>query len=151
MQSLIQEFSRFDVGYSDHTLGTTACICAAALGARVLEKHFTCDKNAEGPDHQLSANPSEMKAIVDGVRTFEVMRGDGIKCPAISEKTTRLNNRKSLVLNMSVQIGESLTRDHLAIKRPGTGIAPKFFDEVLGRVVCKDLKADDILTWEDLR
>src|SRR4030042_4126941 len=98
MQSMMKEFPGIDVGYSDHTIGTTACICAAAMGARVVEKHFTYDKQAEGPDHMLSADPGEMKEIVEMIRKFEIMKGDGIKRPADRQKTTRVNNRKSIVV-----------------------------------------------------
>jgi N-acetylneuraminate synthase len=151
MQSMIREFPHMDVGYSDHTVGITACICAAAMGARVIEKHFTYDKNAEGPDHRLSADPAEMKEIVKRIREFELMRGDGIKRPADSEKTTHINNRKSMVLAYPIHAGESLTKDHLAIKRPGYGIPPKFYDQLIGMIALKDMGADEVLTWEILK
>lgn len=151
MQTLMREFPRIDVGYSDHTLGTTACICAAAMGARVIEKHFTYDKKAEGPDHMLSADPLEMKAIVDAVRTFEVMKGSGIKCPADSEESTRRNNRKSVVLTKAVEAGETLTLEHLSVKRPGYGIQPKYLEQLVGRTASKSLNADEVLVWEDLK
>jgi len=150
MQALMYEFPQLDVGYSDHTLGPVACLCAAAMGARVLERHFTYDKNAEGPDHRLSADPAEMKWLLDSVRAYEVMRGSGIKRPADSEKTTRINNRKSVVLNAAVKAGERLTAAHLAIKRPGYGIPPKEFDKVLGRAAAREMDADTVLAWEDL-
>jgi len=150
MQTLMKEFPGLDVGYSDHTIGITACLCAAAMGARVIEKHFTYDKNAEGPDHMVSADPVEMKVIVDGIRAFEVMKGDGIKRPADSESTTRINNRKSIVLEKSLKKGGIITRDHIAIKRPGYGIQPKFFDQVIGRTAQRDLAKDEILAWEDI-
>lgn len=150
MQTLMQTFPQLDVGYSDHTLGTTACLCAAAMGARVLEKHFTFDKNADGPDHMLSADPREMKEIVDRVREFEIMRGSGVKRPADSEKGTRINNRKSVVLEKSIKAGDVLTGEHLAIKRPGYGIAPKYFPELIGRRVSRDLEKEEILLWEHL-
>jgi N-acetylneuraminate synthase len=151
MQSLMKEFPHYDVGYSDHTIGTTACICAAAMGARVIEKHFTYDKKADGPDHMLSADPKEMKIIVDSIRQFEQMRGSGIKRPAESEKSTRINNRKSVVLARSIKAGEILTVDHLAIKRPGYGIPPKHFKELIGRAVNRDIQSDEILQWEHLQ
>lgn len=150
MQTLAREFPGLDVGYSDHTLGPVACICAAAMGARVLEKHFTWDKRAEGPDHMLSADPAEMKLIVDAVRQFERMRGDGVKVPAASEAVTRRNNRKSIVLERAIRAGEPLTANHLAVKRPGYGIPPKYLDELVGRSVRRDLGADEVLSWEDL-
>jgi sialic acid synthase SpsE len=151
MQNMMKEFPQFDVGYSDHTIGTTACICAAAMGARVIEKHVTYDKKAEGPDHMLSADPAEMKFIVDSIRQFEMMRGNGIKRPAESERSTRINNRKSIVLAKSAKAGEILTVDHLAIKRPGNGISPKHFKELIGRAVNRNFQSDEILQWEDLQ
>lgn len=151
MTSMMREFPELDIGYSDHTLGATACICAVAMGARVIEKHFTYDKKADGPDHMLSADPAEMKSIVDAVRTFEVMRGSGIKRPAESEMTTRRNNRKSVVLTKPLESGEALSRDHLAVKRPGYGIQPKYIDRLVGRTAMRRLDADDVLTWEDLK
>lgn len=151
MQSMMREFPELPVGYSDHTLGATACICAAAMGARVVEKHFTYDKGAEGPDHMLSADPAEMKAIVEAIRIFEKMSGSGIKRPADSEKTTRINNRKSIVLARAVAAGEILSPEHLAVKRPGYGIPPKFFDQLVGRAAVRQLEADTVLTWECLR
>ncbi len=151
MQAMMREFPNLDVGYSDHTIGTTACVCAAAMGARVIEKHFTWDKKAEGPDHMLSADPSEMKEIVRQVREFEVMRGNGIKRPADSEKSTRVNNRKSLVITRPIAKGERLGRDDIGIKRPGYGIPPKYYEQTLGRQVSRDLDHDEVLTWEDLQ
>lgn len=150
MQTLMREFPELDVGYSDHTLGTTACICAAAMGACVIEKHFTYDKNAEGPDHCLSADLAEMKIIVEAIRSFEIMRGTGVKQPAESEKTTRINNRKSIVLQKKVQAGELLTPQHLAIKRPGYGIAPEYITQVIGKTVRREMETDEVLTWNDL-
>lgn len=150
MQTLMQAFPKLDVGYSDHTLSPVACLSAAAMGARVLERHFTYDKNAEGPDHMLSADPAEMKWLVDAVREFEVMRGDGIKRPAPSEAGTRINNRKSVVLARALQAGEVVGRQDLAIKRPGYGIAPRDIDAIVGRQTKRALDVDAVLTWDDL-
>lgn len=151
MQAMMREFPDLAVGYSDHTIGTTACICAAAMGATVLEKHFTWDKDAPGPDHILSADPQEMLAIVGAVRSFEVMRGDGVKRPAASETTTRINNRKSVVMARGAAAGEPLTAEHLAVKRPGYGIEPKHLQDVIGRRLRETLQADDVLTWDALQ
>ena len=150
MQTMMQAFPYLDIGYSDHTVSPVACITAAAMGARVLERHFTYDKKADGPDHILSADPDEMKWLVDAVRDFEIMRGHGIKCPTESEKTTRKNNRKSIVLAQDVQIGETLSYDNLAIKRPGYGIAPKELDRLVGRSAARTMKADTVLKWGDI-
>jgi len=150
MQTLMQAFPQLDIGYSDHTLSPIACLCAVAMGARVIEKHFTHDKKADGPDHMLSADPAEMKWLVEAVRIFEVMRGSGLKRPADSEKTTRRNNRKSVVLSRSVKAGERLTELDIAVKRPGYGIGPKYFDQIVGRTVAADMEKDAVLTWNDL-
>ena len=150
MQTLMETFPALDVGFSDHTVTPVASLCAVAMGARVIERHFTYDKRADGPDHMLSADPAEMKWLIDGVRAFEQMRGNGVKRPADSEKTTRHNNRKSLVLALAVKAGDRLTADHVAIKRPGYGIQPRFYEQVLGRTAGRDLVADTVLDWSDL-
>ena len=150
MQTMMKAFPLLDVGYSDHTQSSVACLCAVAMGARVIEKHFTCDKKADGPDHMLSADPTEMKWLVEAVRNFEMMRGSGIKRPAESEKTTRRNNRKSIVLSRNMKAGERLTEDDIAIKRPGYGIAPKHFEQIVGRSLTADMEMDAVLTWHDL-
>lgn len=150
IQTLKNAFPNLSVGYSDHTLGMTACICAAAMGAEVLEKHFTYDKHAEGPDHMHSADPQEFRAIVDAVREFETMRGHGIKMPSKAEHGTRINNRKSAVLCRNIKAGECITEEAVDVKRPGYGIAPKFLAQVIGRRAAHDLQKDDILMWEDL-
>lgn len=150
MQTLMREFPNLDVGYSDHTLTPVACLSAVAMGARVIERHFTYDKNADGPDHMLSADPGEMKWLVDAIRSFEVMRGSGIKEPAASEAVTRVNNRKSIVLERDVKAGHVLSEADIAVKRPGTGIYPKHFEDVIGRKAASDLKADAVLQWSDL-
>lgn len=150
IQTLKEAFPQLAVGYSDHTLGTTACICAAAMGAQMLEKHFTYDRHADGPDHMHSADLQEMRAIVEAVRTFEVMRGSGIKMPAKAEAVTRKNNRKSIVLCEDVKAGEPVRAEAVDIKRPGYGIAPKYLEQIIGRRAARDLKKEDILMWEDL-
>lgn len=150
MQTLMREFPELDVGYSDHTLSPVACLCAVAMGARVAERHFTYDKNADGPDHMLSADPAEMKWLVDAIRTFEVMQGNGIKRPADSEKTTRRNNRKSVVLARALKAGQRITAEDVAIRRPGYGIQPKYFEQVIGHTLCHDMEQDAVLDWDDL-
>lgn len=150
MQSMMQAFPQLDIGYSDHTLSPVACLCAVAMGARVIEKHFTYDKKADGPDHLLSADPAEMNWLVEAVRSFEIMRGSGIKRPANSERTTRRNNRKSVVLNRAMKAGMRLTPRDISIKRPGYGIGPKYFEQLVGRAVAADMEEDAVLTWNDL-
>lgn len=138
------------VGYSDHTLGALCCLTAASLGANILEKHFTHDKKAEGPDHILSADPDEMRAIVKGVRTIEKALGDGVKRPAAGECTTRVNNRKSIVSLVDIPKGTVIKSDMVAIKRPGFGIPPKFISQIIGRVAQEDIKAEEPVLWKDV-
>lgn len=150
MQTMMAAFPGIDVGYSDHTLSPVAALCAAAMGARIIERHFTWDKKADGPDHMLSADPVEMKWLVDAVRSFEVMRGSGIKEPAASEGTTRRNNRKSVILQRPMKTGETIRYEDIAIKRPGYGIPPKFLEQLVGRRVSRDMAQDSVLDWQDL-
>ncbi len=150
IQTMMNAFPYFDVGYSDHTIGTTACICAAVMGAKIVEKHFTIDKTADGPDHRLSADQLEMGYIVKTIREYEIMRGNGTKRPADSERVTRVNNRKSIVLACDVNSDEILTFNHLAIKRPGDGIAPEYLDQITGRRAAHNMSADNVLHWSDL-
>ncbi len=150
MQTLKREFPFLTVGFSDHTIGSTACFAAACMGAEIVEKHFTYDKNAEGPDHQLSANPVEMKEIVDKIREFEVMKGTGAKRPVGKEITNREKNRKSIVTIKPIKQGEKLSVENIDIKRPGHGIEPKYFDVVLGKVAIKDIDEDEVLAMSDI-
>jgi len=150
MQTLKREFPFLTIGFSDHTIGSTACFAAACMGAEVVEKHFTYDKNADGPDHQLSANPIEMKEIVDRIREFEVMKGSGAKRPVGKEIGNRLKNRKSIVTIRPIKKGEKLTLKNIDIKRPGHGIEPKYFDSIIGKSVSKDIEEDTVLTMDML-
>jgi len=150
IQTLKKEFPFLTIGFSDHTVGTTACLAAACMGAGVVEKHFTYDKTAEGPDHQLSANPEEMKEIVDKIREFELMRGTGAKRPVGKEITNREKNRKSIVTVKAIKKGEKLTVNNIDIKRPGYGIEPKYFDVILGSRVAIDIQEDEVLLNEYL-
>jgi N-acetylneuraminate synthase len=150
MQTLKREFPFLIVGFSDHTIGSTACFAAACMGAEVVEKHFTYDKNADGPDHQLSANPQEMKEIVDRIREFEFMKGSGAKKPVGKEITNRAKNRKSIVTTKPIKKGEVFTLENIDIKRPGYGIEPKYFEEVLGKYAKLDIEDDKTLNWSDI-
>jgi N,N'-diacetyllegionaminate synthase len=150
MQTLKKEFPFLAVGFSDHTIGSTACLAAACMGAEVVEKHFTYDKNAEGPDHQLSANPEEMKEIVDKIREFELMKGSGAKRPVGKEIINRAKNRKSIVTIKSIKKGERLTLENIDIKRPGHGVEPKYFDTTIGKTASRDIAEDEVLEWSDI-
>ncbi len=145
MVSLGREFN-VKVGYSDHTKGIEVAIAAVALGATVIEKHFTLDCNLPGPDHKASLEPGELKALVRAVRNIETALGDGVKRPMDSEMANRKVVRKSLVAKTRIQKGELLTTDNVAVKRPGTGISPMEWDSVIGTVATKDFSEDELIT-----
>ncbi len=133
------------VGYSDHTQGIEAAIAAVAMGAKVIEKHFTLDRNLPGPDHQASVEPIELKAMVLAIRNIELAIGDGIKRPTASELINIPIVRKSLVAKKSIKMGEVLTPNNITTKRPGGGLSPMLWDEVIGRVAWRDYSADDLI------
>jgi N,N'-diacetyllegionaminate synthase len=133
------------VGYSDHTLGIEVPIAAVALGATVIEKHFTLDRSLPGPDHKASLEPDELKAMVQAIRNIEKALGDGIKRPSPSEAKNKPIARKSLIAAIAIQSGECFTEVNLAVKRPGTGITPMRWDEVLGRTAIRDFEADELI------
>jgi N,N'-diacetyllegionaminate synthase len=134
------------VGLSDHTMGIEIPIAAAALGAAVIEKHFTLDKTMEGPDHRASLEPDEMKAMVAAIRNVEKAMGDGAKRPARDEYDTRRVVRKSLVAARDIRAGDLVLREDIAVKRPGTGLAPEMIDEIVNRRAAVDIKKDGRLT-----
>lgn len=133
------------VGYSDHTVGIEVPIAAVALGATVIEKHLTLDKNLPGPDHKASLEPDEFAAMVCAIRNIERAMGDGIKRPSHSEMKNKLIARKSLVAAKPIKSGEQFTPENLAAKRPGTGISPMRWDEVMGRTATRDYAADELI------
>lgn len=151
IKTLQEAFPQFIIGYSDHTLGIDSCIFAAVLGARVIEKHFTYDKKADGPDHMLSATQDEMRTLVDKIRLYETMQGNGIKRPMGDEVKNRRNNRKSIVSVNAIKCGDIITEADIDVKRPGFGIPPKYKDALIGRKVLKDIKEDTLLQWADLQ
>jgi N,N'-diacetyllegionaminate synthase len=135
------------VGYSDHTLGIEVPIAAVAMGASVIEKHFTLDKHMEGPDHRASLEPDELKAMVKAIRDIEKVLGNGIKKPSPSELKNKPIARKSIVAAKNIHKGELFTEDNLAVKRPGTGISPMRWDEVVGRRAVRDFQIDEEIRW----
>lgn len=143
--AFIRERFGVEVGYSDHTLGIEASIAAAALGASIIEKHFTLDKTMEGPDHQASLEPSELKALVAGIRHVEAALGDGVKRPSPSERKNIEIARKSIVARQAIRRGEPLTEENLAVKRPGSGVSPMRWFEVLGTHAVRDFQADELI------
>ncbi|WP_422446933.1 N-acetylneuraminate synthase [Thermoanaerobacterium sp. DL9XJH110] len=136
------------VGYSDHTRGINIPIAAVALGAKVIEKHFTLDKNMAGPDHKASLEPEEFKEMVKAIREVEKSLGNGIKIPTESEQKIIPIVRRSIVAARDIKQGEILTEENIVVKRPGTGISPMFIDTVLGRKAKCLIKKDDVITWD---
>ncbi|OIP86930.1 MAG: N-acetylneuraminate synthase [Syntrophaceae bacterium CG2_30_49_12] len=133
------------VGYSDHTLGIEVPIAAVAMGSTVIEKHFTLDKNMEGPDHKASLEPDELKAMVHAIRNIEKALGSGIKKPSPSELKNKPVARKSIVAAQAIAAGEKFTNHNLTVKRPGTGVSPMLWDKVIGQVAQKDYEKDDLI------
>ncbi len=136
------------VGYSDHVPNNYACYAAVALGATVIEKHFTLDKNLAGPDHSCSLESNEFKELIDGVRNIEKCLGTGIKTPSESEKKNIYGMRRSMVAKTSLTKGTILTEEHIGFKRPANGLAPKNIDLILGKKLSKDLQQDEAFTLE---
>ncbi len=133
------------VGYSDHTLGIEAAIAAAALGATVIEKHFTLSKAMRGPDHKASLEPEELKAMVTSIRHIEEALGSGRKMPSETELRNRASIRRSIVARRDIKAGEKFNEENLAIKRPGTGLSPMQWDSVVGRTAPKDFTKDEVI------
>lgn len=133
------------IGYSDHSHGLEACYAASALGAKVLEKHFTLSRSLPGPDHASSLEPEELAELVKGVRRIESMLGSGIKEPSSSELPNRIPARKSIVAAKAIAKGEIFTDENITVKRPGSGISPMRWDEVLGQAAPRDFAEDDLI------
>lgn len=150
MDTLKKAFN-IPVGFSDHTIGTEIPIAAVSRGADVIEKHFTLDKNMNGPDHSASLEPDELKEMVQKIRNVEKSLGDGIKKPVESEKENIKASRKSVVLTQDIKKGEKISEKHISIKRPGTGIPPKYYEIVNGFKVQKNISAGTTLKWNDLK
>lgn len=141
--------SAFDlsVGYSDHTSGITIPIAAVALGAEIIEKHLTLDRNLPGPDHRASLEPYDFAAMVKAIREVDQALGSGRKAPTRSELGNARVARKSLVAARPIRQGTALTKEDVAVKRPGTGISPLRFWEILGRTADRDYETDELLSW----
>jgi len=137
-----------DVGYSDHTTGSYACYAAVALGAIIIEKHFTLDKNLEGPDHSTSFSPTEFSELVIGIRMVEKALGDGIKKPTKSEISNIHGMKRSLVVLRNMSAGEALKFEDVGFKRPQNGLSPNYFEQVIGKKILKDMKKDDPILLE---
>ncbi len=144
MQAIHAAFG-VSVGYSDHTPGIEVPIAAVALGASVIEKHFTLDRDLPGPDHRASLEPAELEAMVRGIRNIEIALGDGVKRVTPSEAKNKLVARKSLVASRAIRAGERYSTENITTKRPGTGISPMRWDEVMGRIAPRDFSVDELI------
>lgn len=144
MQTLKEKF-HVKVGYSDHTQGIEVPIAAVALGATVIEKHFTLDKKMSGPDHKASLEPDELKAMVKAIRNIETALGNGEKQPSESEKKNRVVARKSIVAKKDIKKGDIFTEENITTKRPGNGISPMEWFKVLGRIAEKNFQKDELI------
>ena len=133
------------VGYSDHTLGIEVAVAAVAMGATVIEKHFTLDRTLPGPDHKASLEPEELKTMVSSIRNIELALGVGVKQLAPSEAKNILVARKSIVASKDIQIGERFSAENLTVKRPGTGISPMRWDEVIGLTANRNYASDELI------
>lgn len=140
------------IGYSDHTLGIEVPIAAVAMGASVIEKHFTLDSTLPGPDHAASLEPSELKAMVKSIRNIEAaISGDGLKKPSESEMKNIAIVRKSIHILKSLKAGDIISEDDIFALRPAGGISPMKWNEVIGKSVVKDIEAYDILNWDNIK
>jgi N,N'-diacetyllegionaminate synthase len=141
----IQQAFGVEVGYSDHTRGIEVAIAAVAMGASVIEKHFTMDCNLPGPDHKASLEPEGLEAMVSAIRNVEIALGDGVKRLTESEARNKPVMRQSLVASQAIKAGEIFSTKNLITKRPGTGISPMRWDEVVGRVASRDFSKDELI------
>jgi len=145
IQTIRNAFPGISVGYSDHTIGIEVPIAAVAMGATVIEKHFTLDRNLPGPDHRASLEPHELTAMISGIRNIEKALGTGIKKPSPSELKNKPNARKSIVAAFPIKEGETFTEMNITVKRPGTGITPMRWDEIIGRKAKKSYRRDELI------
>ena len=149
MQTLSATF-KVPVGFSDHTLGIEIALAAVALGARVIEKHITLDKELPGPDHRASLEPHELRNLIKNIRTIEKALGDGIKKPSPSEIKTRAIARKSIVTATQIKKGQLLSKTNLTVKRPGNGISPAEWHKVVGRKALRDFDKDELIEMDQI-
>lgn len=141
----IGESFKVKVGYSDHTEGIEIPLAAVAMGATVIEKHFTLDKNMKGPDHKASLEPDELKKMVEGIRNIELAMGNGIKQPSPSEIKNKIAARKSIVAAKAIHAGELYTIENLTVKRPGNGVSPMLWNQIMGIKAKRDYQPDELI------
>lgn len=147
----MKEAFKLPVGYSDHTIGIEIPIAAVALGAKVIEKHFTLDRNMKGPDHRASIEPDELKIMVRSIRNIELAMGDGIKRCNKSEENTKSVARKSIVANRNINKDEIITINDVSFKRPEQGLKPKYIDLIIGKKARRNIYRDEFITFEDIK
>lgn len=145
INDLKEQFPNVSIGFSDHSVGYVAAVGAAILGVSLIEKHFTLDKNFAGPDHKASATPEELKALVENVRRIEVMAGSSKKIVTESERKNKIVARKSIVAARNIVKGEIFTEENITCKRPGNGISPMKWYDILGKVAEKDFRTDELI------
>lgn len=146
----IQQKLKTNIGYSDHTLGIEIPIAAVAMGAVCIEKHFTLDRNMEGPDHKASLEPNELKQMVAAIRNIEKALGNGVKQPSASEQKNIAIARKSIHLNKALASGSIISENDITMMRPGDGISPMEYRTVVGKKACRDLSLHHKLSWKDV-
>ena len=144
MKTLKERFG-VEVGYSDHTEGIEAAVAATALGARIIEKHFTLDREMEGPDHKASIEPKEFKEMVRMIRNIEKALGSAEKYVSRSEKANVVVARKSIVAKTKIQKGEVFSEDNVTTKRPGCGLSPMQWNDVIGKTASHDFEVDEMI------
>ena len=142
---------RIPIGFSDHSLGYHIPVAAVAKGAKIIEKHFTLDRKMKGPDHHFAIEPDELKQMVKQIRDVELSLGDGVKKPSKKEKEMIEKGRRSIIALKDIKKGTKITRDMLIVKRPGYGIKPKFISKVVGKNAKKNIKADQWITYKDIK
>jgi len=147
VMQLLRDNFKVPVGFSDHTMGTEVALAAAALGAVVIEKHFTLSRRLIGPDHRASLEVRQFREMVRGIRLVEEALGGPVKVPTKEELTMRLVARRSLVAAVEIPKDHVIAREMIAIKRPGTGISPSEIQKVLGKIARRAIKRDEVLTW----
>jgi len=150
IQTLAAAF-KLPVGYSDHTLGIEVPVAAVVMGAKIIEKHFTLDKNLPGPDHKASLEPDELKEMVKAIRNIEKALGNGIKMPNKSEIEIMKVARRSLIATRDIRVGEIIKESDITIKRPGIGVLPKFKEIVVGMKITNDIRQDEPFKWENFK
>ncbi len=150
IETFKKEFPEFLIGFSDHSLGIEASLGAAAKGVKVIEKHFTLNKNMEGPDHRASLDPDELKEWVTRIRNLEKALGSFKKYPSNNEINIAKKARKSIVSTKYLKKGDVLTTENISVKRPGLGISPKHYEDLIGKKIKENVPIDSILKWEDI-